>query len=94
MPSEADVGGTAREVVPSHKYFITFCLTKWYLAWKFVWNKGVELNSSMQKKMAPTDIHQCLLNVYGYQTVDVNTVKQLVVHFSSSKSDSGSSPLA
>ena len=69
MPSEADVGGTAREVVPSHKYFITFCLTKWYLAWKFVWHKGVELNSSMQKKMAPTDFHQCLLNM------DVSTVR-------------------
>ena len=27
------------------------------------------------EKMAPTDIRQLLLNVYGHQTVDVNTVK-------------------
>ena len=45
------------------------------------------------EKMAPTDIHQCLLNVSGDQTVDVSTVKQWVVCFSSSDSDSGSPPL-
>ena len=28
------------------------------------------------EKIAPTDIHQCLLNVYGDQTVKVSTVKQ------------------
>ena len=28
------------------------------------------------EKMAPTDIHQHLLNVYGDQTVDVSTVRQ------------------
>ena len=27
------------------------------------------------EKMAPTDIHQHLLNIYGDQTVDVSTVK-------------------
>lgn len=27
------------------------------------------------EKMAPTDIHQCLLNIYGDQMVDVNTVR-------------------
>ena len=42
----------------------------------------------MQKKMAPTDIHLCLLNGYGDQTVDVSTVMWWVVHFSSD--DSGS----
>ena len=30
---------------------------------------------------APTDIHQCLLNAYGDQTVDVNTVKERRVRF-------------
>ena len=39
------------------------------------------------EKMAPIDIHQCLLNVYGDQTVDVSTVRQWVVHFSSGNSD-------
>ena len=41
------------------------------------------------EKMAPTDIHQHLLNVSGDQTVDVSTVRQWVVHFSSGESDSG-----
>ena len=50
----------------------------------------MKLNSSMQKKMAPTDIHQHLLNIFGDQTVDVSTVKSCVIHFSSGDSDSGS----
>jgi len=28
------------------------------------------------EKMAPTDIHQCLMNVYGDQTEDVSRVKR------------------
>lgn len=28
------------------------------------------------EKIAPTDIHQCFMNVYGNQTVDVSTVRQ------------------
>jgi len=38
--------------------------------------------------MAPTDIHYHFLKVYGDPTVDVSTVKQWVVHFSSGDSDS------
>ena len=45
------------------------------------------------EKMAPTDIHQCLLNIYGDQTADVSTVRQWIMHFSSSDSNSGSPPL-
>lgn len=37
------------------------------------------MNSSMQKKMAPTDIHQPLLEFYGDQTVDVSTVRRWMV---------------
>jgi len=40
-----------------------------------------------EEKMAPIDIHQHLLNVYGEQTVDVSTVRQWVVHFSSGSSN-------
>ena len=40
------------------------------------------------EKMAFTDIHQSLLNVYGDQTVGVSTVRRWVVHFSSGDSDS------
>ena len=42
------------------------------------------------EKIAPTDIHQCLLNICGDQTV--STVMQCVVHCSSGDSDSGSPP--
>ena len=35
------------------------------------------------EKMAPIDIHQHLLNIYGDQTMDVSTVRWWVVYFSS-----------
>ena len=44
------------------------------------------------EKIAHTDIHQCLLNVYGEQIADVTTVIQWVVHFNSGNKDSGSLP--
>ena len=45
------------------------------------------------EKNSSTDIHQCLLNIYGDQTVDVSTARLWVVHFSSSDSDNGSPPM-
>ena len=59
--SEAD-GGMAVEAEPSPPilhYILSPCdrwlqrgnLTEWCLTWKCVWSKGVELNSSMQKKL-------------------------------------------
>jgi len=42
--------------------------------------------------MASTDIYQCLLNVYGDQTVDVSTVRWWVGHFSSGNSDVNNKP--
>ena len=39
------------------------------------------------EKIAPSDIHRRLLNVYGDQTVDVSTVRQWVACFSSGDSD-------
>ena len=44
-------------------------------------------------KMAPTDIHQYLMNTDGYHTVDASVVRRGVMHFSSGNSDSGSPPL-
>ncbi len=38
------------------------------------------------EEMAPADIHQCLLNIYGDQPVDVSTVRQWVMRFSSGDS--------
>ena len=63
-------------------------LTKWCLTWKCRWSKGVSLLLYAEKE-APIDIHQCLLNVSGDQTVDVSTLRQWVVCFSSSDSNSG-----
>ena len=39
------------------------------------------------EEMAPIDIHWCLLNVSGDQTVDVSTMRWWMVHFSSGDSD-------
>jgi len=39
------------------------------------------------EKIAPNDIHQRLLNVYGDQTVDVSTVRRWAACFSSGESD-------
>ena len=41
-----------------------------------------------EEKMAPTAIHQHLLNVYGDQTADVSTVRWWVVCFCSGNSKS------
>ena len=49
------------------------------------------MNSSMQKN-APDDIHRCLLNVYGDQTVDVSTVRQWVARFNSGDRDMKDKP--
>ena len=38
------------------------------------------------EKMAPTDIHRCLLNVSGDQTVDMSTVRWWAMCFSSGNS--------
>ena len=40
----------------------------------------------------PTDIHQCLLNIYGDQTVDVSTLRRWVVRFSSGDSNMKDKP--
>ena len=45
------------------------------------------------EKIAPTDIHGDLLNAYGDQPVDVNTVRWCVVHFSGVSGNSESSLL-
>lgn len=44
-------------------------------------------------RIAPTDLHWCLLNVHGDRTVNVSTVRWQVVHFSSGNSNSGSLPV-
>ena len=98
--SEIDVGGMTVEAEPSFQYSIPSCCQQ-MAEWGAVWDngvshssasetKGVGLNSSVQKKNAGTDIHWCLLNVYGDQTVSVSTVRtvrQWVVCFNSGNSE-------
>jgi len=57
-------------------------LTKWCLTWKCKWSKRVT-EFFPADKIAPIDIHRCLLSVNGDQTVDVSTVRRWVVRFSS-----------
>jgi hypothetical protein len=44
------------------------------------------------EQIAPTDIHRCLLNVYGDDTVDVSTVRRWVVHFNGRESEEHNKP--
>mgnify|MGYP001854938610 CR=1 FL=1 len=45
------------------------------------------------ENMAPTDIHRCLLSVFGGQPVDVSTVRLWMMHHSSGDSNSGSNKM-
>ena len=67
-------------------------LTRWHLTEKHIWSQGVVFGSFMQKKIAPTDIHRCLLNVYRDQALDISTVRCLMVCFSSGDSSMKDKP--
>ena len=103
--SEADLSAMAVEVEVSHQYFIT-CLchgtggSKGAVWQNGIWHESAHeakvchlFHSLWKNKMAPIDIHRLLLNIYGECTVDVSTVRQWVVRFSSDNSNSGMSPL-
>ena len=92
MTSEADVGAMAVEVEPSHQYSVTFCCCVTDGSRGAVWQNDVwhgcadEARCATEflhaEKMAPINIHQHLLNIYG---VNVSTVRQWVMHFSSGR---------
>jgi len=97
MTSEADVCGTSVRgwtLPQTFHCILLLCdrwqqrdgLTKWHLTWECIW-KELSVNFSTQRKMALIVIHQCLLNIYGDETVDKSTVRWWVVYFSSSDSD-------
>ena len=100
MMSEVDVGGMEVDVEPSHQYSVT-CFCHVTDGSTLCWGHSDRMVSDIEvhmkqrhgieflhaEKTAPTDIHQCLLNVYGDQTVDVSTLRQWVVHFSSCNSE-------
>jgi len=89
--SEADGGGTAVEVEPSH-YILPnaplHVVAIWQMAAegqsegkeskKEMWmKKRCEFQFTHVEKMAPIGIHQ-LLNFFGAQTVDVSTARQCI----------------
>ena len=92
--SEADVSGMKVELDPSRQYPVTFCCHVTDGSREVVWYNGVWHGSAFEKivchwipscrKMAPTDMHWCLLNICGDQIEDVSTVRWWVVCFSSS----------
>ena len=78
--SEAHVGGMAVEIEPSHQYSTTFCCCdRWQQRGSLTVMPDMEVcvvKFLREENIASIDIHQYLLNVYGYQTVDVSTVWQ------------------
>jgi len=50
-------------------------LTKWCLTWMHIWNEGV-IEFLCVEKLAPIDIHWCLLNISGDQMVGGSTGRQ------------------
>ena len=91
--SEADVGDMAVEVEPFCQYSVNFVAMGQMTAEQQSDKMASEMEVRMKQrciteflhveKIAPSDIHRCLLNVYGDQTVDVSTVRQWVARFSS-----------
>ena len=100
--SEVDAGGMAVEVEPSHQYSITCYCHVTDGSRGAVWQIGIWHGNVYEakvchwippcKKMAPIDIHQQLLDVSGDQAVDVSTVRQWVVSFSSDDSSMKNKP--
>jgi len=93
-------GSTGWTIPPISHYMLLLC-DRWQqrgTVWQHgVWHGSMEETKVSKwippgrKKMAPVDIHWCLLNISGDQTVDVSTVRRWMMHFSSG--DSGSLPL-
>ena len=103
MTSEADVAVMAVEAQPSHQHSITCCCHATDGSRGTVWQNGIRCGSADEakvsdwvppcgKKMAPVDVHWCLLNICGDQRVDVSTLRWWVVHFSSHDSNMKDKP--
>ena len=95
--AEVDVGGTAVQVEPSTNILL-HVVSVWQIVAKGQPDRMVsDMEVQMKQrwgieflhveKMEPIDVHWWVLNVCGNQTVDVSTVRQWVVHFTSSDSD-------
>lgn len=83
-----DIGGMAVEVDPSHQYSTTSCCHVIDGSRGAVWQMASDMEVHMKQrcvteflhveKIAPINIHWCLLNIYENQTVNMSTVRQLV----------------
>jgi len=70
----------AVEVGPSHKYSVTFWCCVTVDGRGAVWQMTSDMEVRMKKrcvtefllaeKIAPTDIHSCVLNIYGYYNAE------------------------
>ena len=67
-------------IEPSHQYPVTCCSCVTDGSRGAVLQNGI-CHGSVEE-VVPIDIHQCLLIIYGDQTVDVSTVRRWVVYFS------------
>ena len=93
MP-EVDVSGAAVEFEHSCQYSITFLMPcdRWQQRGSLTkWCPGTEAKvchkSLHMEKMAPTEVHQYLLNVSRDQTVEMSTVRWWFLRFCSGNSD-------
>ena len=92
MMSEADVGDMLVEVEPSRQYSVKFCCratddSRGASDIEVCMKQRSITEFLHVEKIAPNDIHQNLLNIYGDQTVYVSTVRRWVARFSSGDSN-------
>ena len=94
MTSKVDVVAMEVEVEPS-QYSVTCCchVTEGSRCGGMVSDMEVHMKQRCgieflcAGKIAPTDLHWCSVNVYGALMVDVSTMRQWMVRFSSNDSD-------
>ena len=99
--SEVYIGGMAVEAEPP-THILLHVVAMWQMAAE---GQSDTMTSDMEvcvkqscvtefllhaETVASTDVHWCFLNTCGDQPVDVSTVRQWMVHFSSNGSNSGS----
>ena len=92
MTSEAD-DGSRGQTFPPVFHFVAMCQMaaegqseKMASVIEVLMKQRCGIEFLHTEKTAPTDIHQHLQNSYADQTVDVSTVRQWVMHFSSGDS--------
>lgn len=86
---ELGVGGMTVEVKPSHQYSIHYHATGGSRG--ATWENSIWLWSAYRgiteflhvEEITSVDIHRSLLNIYGYQTLDVSTLRWCMVCFNS-----------